>query len=134
MIAVVLVMHEPLGAAFAHCVQHVLGAPQPRLHVVDITPDADVDQESEHLAQLLVDLTLPGSLVLCDLYGATPFNVAQRAIKRAQTLGGRACLLSGANLYMILKALTDEAEDPEALRVSVRRRVLRGIVGVDQTE
>lgn len=134
MIPVVLVMHEPLGAAFAHCVQHVLGEPQSTLHVVDIAADADVDQESEHLAQLLVELTSPGSLVLCDLYGATPFNVAQRAITRAQMRGGRACLLSGANLYMILKALTDEAKDPEALRVSVHRRILRSIVGADHTE
>lgn len=134
MISVVLVMHEPLGAAFAHCVQHVLGEAQSRLIVVDVAADADVDQEIENLTRLLLDLTEPGSLVLCDLYGATPFNVAQKAIARAQNQGGRASLLSGANLYMILKALTDEAQNPEALRASIRRRVLRGIVGADQTE
>lgn len=134
MIPVVLVMHEPLAAAFAHCVEHVLGEPQSRLHVVDIPADVDVDLASERLAKLLVDLGAPGSLVLCDLYGATPFNVAQKAIARIQTPAAHTSLLSGANLYMVLKALTDPAKDPEALRVSVRRRVLRGIVGVDHTE
>lgn len=134
MIPVVLVMHEPLAAAFAHCVEHVLGESQSRLHVVDIPADVDVDLASDRLTKLLIDLGPPGCLVLCDLYGATPFNVAQKAIARVQAQGGHTSLLSGANLYMILKALTDPAEDPEALRISVRRRVLRGIVGVDHTE
>src|SRR5690625_1767490 len=134
MVPVVLVMHEPLGTAFSQCVEHVLGQPQPKLYVVDIAADADVDQESERLATLLVELTMPGSLILCDLYGATPFNVAQRAIARARERGGRASLLSGANLYMILKALTDQADGPETLQDSVRRRVLRGIVGADYSE
>lgn len=134
MVSVVLVMHKPLGAAFAHCVEHVLGHPSSRLHVADIAADADVEHESEQLAQHLVQLSPPGSLVLCDLYGATPFNVAKRAIALAEDRGAHACMLSGANLYMVLKALTDQARDPETLRASVRRRVLRGIVGSDQTE
>lgn len=134
MVAVVLVMHEPLAAAFAHCVEHVLGESPARLHAVDIPADADVDLESERLARKLVDIGSSGSLVLCDLYGATPFNVAQRAIFQARAQGGQASLLSGANLYMVLKALTDTAQDPEGLRASVRRRVLRGIVGADHTE
>ncbi len=134
MIPVVLVMHEPLGAAFARCAQHVLGEAQSGLHVVDIAADADVDTESHNVSQLLMQFSSPGSLVLCDLYGATPFNVAQRAIALTHEQGGRACLLSGANLYMVLKALTDPATDPEALRTSVRCRVLRGIVGSDYTD
>lgn len=134
MIPVVLVMHEPLGAAFAQCVEHVLGEPQSALHVIDIAADVDVETASEQLARLLMQFPEPGSLILSDLYGATPFNVAQRAITQVHDQGGRACLLSGANLYMVLKALTDPAADPEALRDSVRCRVLRGIVGSDHTE
>ncbi len=134
MVPVVLVMHEPLGSAFARCAEHILGETQSRLHVIDIAADADVDVATEHVSQQLIQFSWPGSLVLCDLYGATPFNVAQHAIEQAKKQGAYACMLTGANLYMVLKALTDPATDPDALRASVRGGVLRGIVGSDHTE
>lgn len=131
MVPVFLVMHEPLGAAFARCAEHVLGEPPSRLNVVDIAPDADVEHASQSLFQQLMQFPSPGSLVLCDLYGATPFNVAQRAMALAHEQGVQTRLLTGTNLYMVLKALTDPAADPDELCASVRRRVLRGIVGSD---
>lgn len=134
MVPVVLVMHAPLGSAFSRCAEHVLGEPQPHLHVFDVMADADVDLASQQLAEQLIQLPPPGTLVLCDLYGATPFNVAQRAIALAHEQGVNACLLTGTNLYMVLKALTDPLDDPEALCASVRCGVLRGIVGSESTE
>lgn len=134
MVPVVLVMHEPLGSAFARCAEHILGKSHSRLHVIDIAADADVDVATEYVTQQLIQFSWPGSLVLCDLYGATPFNVAQNAVEQAKKQGAYACTLTGANLYMVLKALTDPAADPDALRVSVRCGVLRGIVGPDQIE
>ena len=128
MTRIVLVMHEPLGTAFARCAEHVLGSPQSALHVVDVVADADVERLSVHLSGLLRNAPESGSLVLCDLYGATPFNVAQRAIALAREHGAKACLLTGANLNMILKALTDPCADPDVLRDSVRCGAIRGIV------
>ena len=133
MVPIVLVMHAPLGAAFANCAEHVLGEPQSHLYVFDVAPDADVNLASKQLSEQLIQRPTPGSLVLCDLYGATPFNVAQRAIARAQEQGIDTCLLTGTNLYMVLKALTDPVNNPEALCASVRCGVLRGIVGSDHT-
>lgn len=134
MVPVVLVMHQPLGDAFAQCARHVLGGELPHLHVVDIAPDADIDRVCDGLVQQLMGYTPQGALVLCDLYGATPFNIAQRAVQRVRKHGVSAAILSGANLYMVLKALTDPVADPESLRDSVRARVLRGIVGSDSTD
>jgi|SRR5690554_52855 len=133
MVPIVLVMHAPLGSAFANCAEHVLGEPQSRLHVFDIDADADVDTASKQLSDQLLQLPAD-SLVLCDLYGATPFNVAQRAIALAHEQGVHARLLTGTNLYMVLKALTDPVNDPETLCTSVRGGVLRGIVESDHTE
>lgn len=134
MVPIVLVMHAPLGAAFANCAEHVLGEPQPHLYVFDVAPDTDVDMASQQLLEQLIQFPTSGSLVLCDLYGATPFNVAQRAIAQAQKQDIHSCLLTGTNLYMVLKALTDPVNDPEALSASVRCGVLRGIVGTDHIE
>lgn len=122
-------MHEPLATAFSRCAEHVLGGPQSRLHVVDIPADANVDAASEQLSRYLVQAPLPGSLILCDLYGATPFNVARNAIKQARQQGASVELLTGANLNMVLKALTDPGPEPYALRENVRSSVFRGMVG-----
>ena len=130
MARIVLVMHEPLGAAFARCAEHVLGT-QPELCVFDVPPDGDVAKLAHQLGQVLLQAPPSGSLVLCDLYGATPFNVARRAINEVHSHGSRACLLTGANLNMVLKALTDRLADPQALCDSVRRGGVRGIVGSD---
>lgn len=128
MVRIFLVMHKPLGTALAHCAEHVLGSPQSALHVVDVVPDADVETLSARLSVLLLKAPDSGSLVLCDLYGATPFNVAQRAIALARQQGAKTCLLTGANLNMILKALTDPSADLDVLRDSVRCSAVRGIV------
>ena len=50
------------------------------------------------------------ALLLADVLGATPCNVAQRLAAEVQ-----APLLTGANLPMLLKALTYRAEAPAAL-------------------
>lgn len=133
MVPIVLVMHAPLAAAFAQCAEHVLGGTGSRLHVVDITPDADVEQESDRLSRMLMQFQPSGSLVLCDLYGATPCNIARRAVVHANEHGVPACMLTGANLYMVLKALTDPADSPDELCADIRARILRGIVGPENT-
>lgn len=128
MARIVLVMHNPLGAAFAQCAEHVLGGPQSALHVMDVAADADLERLSLRLLELICDAPDPGSVVLSDLYGATPFNVAQRAVISAHEHGATACLLAGANLNMVLKALTDPSVDPDVLRENIRCSAFRGVV------
>lgn len=126
MVQVILVMHQPLGEAFARCAEHVLGGSSP-LQVFDIAPDADIRAVGDELVARL--LTMPhGGLVLCDLYGATPFNIARRAVAHARCQGACVELLAGANLNMVLKAVTDRITEPAALADSVRRGALRGII------
>jgi PTS system ascorbate-specific IIA component len=131
MARIVLVMHEPLGSAFAACAEHVLGQ-ESALTVFDVAPDADPDRLVSQLAGQLLETPHEATLVLCDIFGATPFNIAKRALKLAVGRGLTAHMITGTNLCMVLKALTDQQENPDELSESVRLGALRGIVNADQ--
>jgi PTS system ascorbate-specific IIA component len=128
---IALVMHDPLGAAFEACARHVLGR-VPDLAVFDIAPDADPDQQAGRiLTWMRADEAGEPVLILCDLYGATPFNIAVRAQRQALDEGRAVHLLTGTNACMVLKALTDQQENPESLSERVRQGALRGIVNAE---
>jgi len=131
MARIVLVMHQPLGSAFAACAEHVLGQ-KADLTVFDVAPDAEPAVLIDDLSQRLLQDTHEATLVLCDIFGATPFNIAKQALRRATEQGLTAHLITGTNLCMVLKALTDQQENPDKLSESVRQGALRGIVNADQ--
>lgn len=127
MAGIVLVMHAPLATAFAQCARHVLGSP-PALQVFDVRPDDNPDELVPRLADLLARSRSEGTLILCDIYGATPFNIAKRALAQELQQGGQSRLLTGTNLCMVLKALTEKQKMPEPLSLLVRQGALKGIV------
>jgi len=129
-VTLALVMHAPLGSAFADCAAHVLGH-KPDLIVFDVQPDDPPDEASLRLNGLLESQGGNGVLILCDIYGATPFNIASRVLAGVRARGKTAELLAGANLCMLLKALTTERPTFEAMVASVRDGGQRGIVRVD---
>lgn len=138
MVRIVLVMHAPLGQAFAACAEHILGA-KPLLTVFDVAPDDPIEERVEQLFALLTEPSSNGSaddgiLVLCDIFGATPFNIANRALKKALERNMVGHMITGTNLCMILKALTEQQEAPDELSEKVRLGALKGIVNADCTQ
>jgi len=127
MARIALVMHAPLGSAFSVCAHHILGQ-KPQLKVFDVAPDALPDESVEELAQWLLGSPQETTLILCDIFGATPFNVAKRALRIATQQGVTGHLLTGTNLCMVLKALTDQQKNPEQLSENVRLGALKGII------
>lgn len=126
MTRIVLVMHEPLASAFASCAQHVLGA-MPDMDVIDIKPDEDVETKTKQLLEQFLGYQ-QGVLVLCDLVGATPYNIAKSAVEQAQQQGYAVSMLTGANLNMVIKAITDQTANPYILRDEVCARAMHGII------
>ncbi|WP_322994820.1 PTS sugar transporter subunit IIA [Castellaniella sp.] len=126
-----LIMHQPLGSAFRDCAQHVLGR-VPDLQVFDIEPDAPPQEQTDRVLGWVrggpVDQPI---LMLCDLYGATPFNIAAQVLRQSLDEGYIIHLLTGTNACMVLKALTEQQECPESLSERVRQGALRGIVNAD---
>jgi PTS system ascorbate-specific IIA component len=105
MIGLVLIAHAPLASALAASALHVYTcAPdvaEAQVQVFDVPPDADVKDAVSH-ARALVAAADAGSgvLVLTDVFGATPGNVASQL-----TEAGRVAVIAGVNLPMLLRAL-----------------------------
>jgi len=127
MARIILVMHEPLGRAFAQCAAHVLGR-EPQLTVFDVVPDENPEVAARRLTGVLTEQSERAILVLSDIFGATPFNIARKALARAADQGTQGHLVTGTNLCMVLKALTDNQDDPEKFSETIRQAAVRGIV------
>ena len=88
--------------------RHVLGdSVADTLAVHDIEPD---DKPEDQVPAVLRDIERVergnGVLVLTDLIGATPANIARSAVAQAHKEGFNCCLLAGLNTPMLLRALT----------------------------
>ncbi|NCT67526.1 MAG: PTS fructose IIA subunit family protein [Rhodanobacteraceae bacterium] len=101
-VGVLLMTHEAMGAALVGAAHHVLGRLPLPLAVQEIAADADPEQMLRTAAARARTLDRgDGVLVLSDLYGATPCNIAQRL----PGLGVRMHCVSGLNLPMLLRVL-----------------------------
>jgi PTS system ascorbate-specific IIA component len=107
MTGIVIVVHTPLGAAMMDCAGHVMGNVK-EVAVHDILaadmPEAKTPGVVADILRLGQDGN--GVLVLTDLVGATPANIAKRAVIEAQAQGVQCAVLAGLNTPMLLRALT----------------------------
>jgi PTS system ascorbate-specific IIA component len=101
-VGVLLLTHEAMGAALVGAARHVLGKLSLPLDVIEMDSGADPDSTLTDAARHARGLDHgEGVLVLTDLYGATPCNVAQRL----PSLGLNMHCVSGLNLPMLLRVL-----------------------------
>lgn len=101
MIGILIITHEQLGASLIDCVIHILGERPALLHNHIVFPDADPNAETITLQTALRQLDEgDGVLILTDILGATPANIASRLIQ-----DGRIECLAGLNLPMLLRAV-----------------------------
>jgi PTS system ascorbate-specific IIA component len=111
MIGILLVSHGAFGEALIHCASHVLGKRPLYLRQLGVTIHDDPDAilpVAEDLIRFLDQGA--GVLVLTDIYGATPSNIASRILKPGKVEG-----IAGVNLPMLIRALTYRDETLEAL-------------------
>jgi mannose PTS system EIIA component len=101
-VGVLLLTHESMGAALVGAARHVLGHLSLPIEVQEVAANADPDQMLRSAAANARELDHgDGVLVLSDLYGATPCNIA----RRLPDLGVRMHCVSGLNLPMLLRVL-----------------------------
>ncbi len=102
MIGLLIVAHGTLGESLIHCASHVMGKRPLYLRQLGVTihddPDAILPQGRDLIRFLDQG---DGVLVLTDIFGATPANIACRLLEPGRIEG-----VSGVNLPMLVKALT----------------------------
>jgi PTS system ascorbate-specific IIA component len=126
--AILIICHAPLAHALRECALHVFSDCGASVGVVDVQPNLSPEETLATariaMEQLRHAPQVQGVLVLTDIFGATPSNVAQKLI---DGVGSR--LVTGVNLPMLLRSLSYRHEPLEAL---VARAVTGGTQGVMQ--
>ena len=98
MIGLVLVTHGHLATEFRHAVEHVVG-PQENFETVAIGADDDMEQRRRDIVQAVARVdTGAGVIVLTDMFGGTPSNLAISVME-----AGRTEVIAGMNLPMLIK-------------------------------
>ena len=101
MVGVLLITHGALGESLLRAAAHTLGRQPERAEHIGVgamdAPESLLARGREALARIDDG---SGVLVLTDMYGATPANVAAKLLQSGRVEG-----LSGANLPMLVRAL-----------------------------
>ncbi|MEP9374521.1 PTS sugar transporter subunit IIA [Mesorhizobium sp. KR1-2] len=98
MIGLVLVTHGQLAAEFRNAVEHVVG-PQEYFETIAIGPEDDMEQRRRDIVEAVARTdTGTGVVVLTDMFGGTPSNLAISVME-----GGRVEVIAGMNLPMLIK-------------------------------
>lgn len=121
---IVIIAHAPLASALRQCVAHVFADRVGGVVAVDVQPDATLAQSQAQAMQAIEVLGATPLLILTDVFGATPSNVA-RQLQAAH----HAQLLTGVSLPMLLRAVTYQHEPLDQL---VARALEGGIQGMLQ--
>jgi mannose PTS system EIIA component len=125
---ILIIAHAPLAHALRSCAVHVFPDCEAVLAAIDVQPNLPPEETLAMARIAMEQLTRSGRhrgvLVLTDMFGATPSNVAQKLVD-----GVSSRLITGVNLPMLLRAVSYRHEPIEAL---VSRAVVGGTQGVMQ--
>ena len=111
MIGVLIISHGALGESLVLAATHVLGGRPPRVGLVGVTVQDDPEALFARAADLVRELDdSSGVLVLADIYGATPGNIALRLLEPGRVEG-----IAGVSLPMLVRALTYRARPLSAV-------------------
>jgi PTS system ascorbate-specific IIA component len=102
MVGILIIAHGTLGESLIHCASHVLNKRPPRLKQLGVTAQDDpllMLPQARALVKELDDGS--GVLILSDMYGGSPSNIAAKLL-----VPGRVEGVAGVNLPMLIRALT----------------------------
>jgi PTS system mannose-specific IIA component len=98
MIGLVLVTHGRLAAEFVTAMEHVVG-PQERIEAICIGPEDDMESRRDDIATAIAAADAgAGVIILTDLFGGTPSNLAISLMKTDKIE-----VIAGVNLPMLIR-------------------------------
>lgn len=98
MIGMVLVTHGRLAEEFVAATEHVVGA-QKNIRAICIESDDDMEQRRQDILDAVSDVDSgKGVILLTDMFGGTPSNLAISIIEKANVE-----VIAGINLPMLIK-------------------------------
>ena len=101
MIGIVLVSHGNLANEFAKTLEHIVG-PQESLVTVSLFPDDDMEVKRKEIQDAIQRVEKnQGVVILTDMFGGTPSNLAYSLLK-----GQNVEIVAGMNLPLLIKLVS----------------------------
>lgn len=128
MTRILVLAHSPLASALSEVASHAFPDCAPAIDAVDVEANADADALEALLRLRLQAPDGSDTLILVDVFGATPCNVALRVAD-----GVHARVVTGVNVPMLWRALCYRHEPLEALVERACVGATQGVMPVAQT-
>jgi len=123
MIGILIISHGTLGESLIHCASHVLNKRPPRLKQLGITAQDDPTLLLPQARTLVKELDAgDGVLILTDIYGGTPSNMAAKLV-----MPDKIEAVAGVSLPMLIRVLNYR---DRTLQVIVTKAISGGCEGV----
>ena len=131
MVSVLIISRTEIANSFAYCLEHILNKRVDNLVILPVkkTEASDVIQKR---AQEIVERQLQkaaGVLILSDIFGATPSNIAAKLV-----IPGKVELITGINLPMLLRAISYSAADLATCVAKSLEGGINGIIHIKESE
>jgi mannose PTS system EIIA component len=125
LIGIVLVTHGKLAAEFVAALEHVVGK-QGAIAAICIGAEDDMDQRRREILDAVASCNQgKGVVLLTDMFGGTPSNLAISTLEKAKVE-----VIAGVNLPMLIKLASVRGTMPLAQAVAAAQEAGRKYINV----
>lgn len=129
MIGLVLVTHGRLAEEFKAAMEHVVG-PQHMIRAISIGPEDDMEARRREIIDAIVAVESgDGVIILTDMFGGTPSNLAISVMNRPKVE-----VIAGVNLPMLIKLGSVRTRMPLREAVAAAQEAARKYIRVASQE
>ena len=122
---ILIIAHAPLASALRQCVLHVFPDNAAGVAALDVQPNMPPEETLAQARIMFDQMACSHVLVLVDVFGATPCNVAQKLVD-----GVNSKLITGINLPMLLRTVSYRHEPLDALVARAMAGATQGVMQV----
>jgi len=119
-----IIAHAPLASSLKAVAEHAFPDCARQLAALDVSANLSVEEIEAQARVMLEQVRTPDALILTDVFGATPCNVAQRLADGVQVK-----VVAGVNVPMLWRSLCYSGDTLDAL---VERAIAGATQGVMQ--
>ena len=100
-VSVLIMSHDGIGPALLGTTTLMMDAVPIQIKLLSTSKDSDPDEIMDHAREILLELDAgDGVLILTDMFGSTPSNVAQKLSRQFNVN-----IVSGLNLSMLIRVM-----------------------------
>ena len=123
-----IIAHAPLATALKAVATHTFPDCVGLVEALDVDPHTPLEQVEAQARASLEKVMQPDALILTDVFGATPCNIAHRLVQAASP--GQVRLIAGVNVPMLWRALCYGDEPLESVSLRALAGATQGIMHV----